>query len=194
MLPSPWNVTSVSVVGLCIQPQPSLPDLSFWLLYDGSTYAEVQFDVPAGSAFTNPTTPAPLSLGFLGAATRCQYYHYGVAGSGVSYASFLQAGAWQCWRWEAGGTKTQQLAAVTHRVDGLLSTGELLSFDDGTLRLYDPAGNQVFSTPLEGLLFCYEAYVGATPYVFFCQPMHFSHQSWAYRVYAIPTADLKSLG
>jgi hypothetical protein len=193
---APWNGASITVVGLCIQPQPS-QDLSFWLLTDGTKYAEAQFTVDVttpATPFSSPTTPVESTLAFLGGATRCLYYHD--AARGVSYASFLRGGAWQCWRWEAADANIRQLTGITNRVDALLATGELLSFGNGSLRLYDPSGSgsELLSAPLGSLRFCYETYIGTTPYVFFCQSMRLPYQDWGYRMFVIPTGDVKSLG
>lgn len=87
------------------------------------------------------------------------------------------------------------MTGVTHRIDAVLSTGELLSTEGGTLRLYDPSGQgtQLYAVPLNGLQFCYEAYVGGTAYVFFSLPISLSRGDWAFNVYAIPTSMMRSL-
>ncbi len=186
------------MAGLSIQPQVS-QDISFWLLWDStsSSYAEVQSPMLPGSAFGTPSSPTISALTFLGGAKRVMYYHDPALNvpAGVSYASFFSGGAWQCWSWQPGDINIRQLTGITHRVDALLSTGQLLSLQDGVLRLYDPGGSgrEIFSVNLEGLRFCYETYVGPTPFVFFCQSLNFGYSEWGFLIYAIPSAKLARL-
>ncbi|HTP60006.1 MAG TPA: hypothetical protein VMM82_13875, partial [Spirochaetia bacterium] len=86
------------------------------------------------------------------------------------------------------------LSGVSNRIDALLTSGQLLSTQDGTLRLYDTNGNQLFSKPMNGLQYCYEANVGSTPYVFFALPMSLNHGQWVFNVYAIATSSIGDLG
>ncbi len=191
-LAAPWSTSTI--VGMSIQAQPT-QDTSFWLLFDAVSlqYGEVQSTVPTGGAFTAASSPLTSALAFLGGATPVMYFRDPALG--VGYASFFSGGAWQCWSWQPGDVNTRQLTGITHRVDALLSTGQLLSLQDGVLRLYDPAGSgrQVFSVDLQGLRFCYETYVGPVPYIFFSQSMNFGYGDWGFRIYAIPTAELFTL-
>jgi len=112
----------------------------------------------------------------------------------MSYASFSSGGSWICEQWPTGSTTATVMPGVTHRIDALLTTGDLLSTEGGVLRLYDPNGSLVLSVSLGGLQYCYEAYVGPTPYVFFSLPISLSHGDWDFRVYAIPTSSMRGLG
>ncbi len=192
---NPWN-TAV-VVGLSVMADPAIPgqDLSFWLLRASGLYAEEQFTMnPAGAAFVSPVPATPSSFSLpIPALARYQYFHD--PQGGVSYASFLSGGSWQCWSWLPGGTPIRQLTGITSRVDALLSTGELLSFEGDVLRVYDPAGNgsMLTSVPLGSLRYCYETYVGGTPYVFFCQTLYFGRGKWGYRLFAMESSQVKGL-
>ncbi len=52
---------------------------------------------------------------------------------------------------------------------------------------------ELYAIPLNGVQYCYEAYVGTTPYVFFSLPMQTSHGDWVFNVYAVPTSFMRSL-
>ena len=146
------------------------------------------FALPAFAGGIPTTSNVPL----LGAGSRALYYQ-GPLGS-PSYASYFTAGNWVCFQWTAATSSTPtRLTGVTSRIDAVLTDGDLISTQDGTLTVYDLNGTRLNSVPLGGMQFCYEAYVGATPYVFFSLSLEFSHQSWAFRVYAIPTSRLRSL-
>ncbi|HVO40282.1 MAG TPA: hypothetical protein VMV03_14725 [Spirochaetia bacterium] len=113
--------------------------------------------------------------------------------NGVSCASSFSGSQWVCYRWTSA-TSPALLPGVTHRIDAVLTSGDLLSTEDGILRLYDQNGSQVVSVSLGGLQFCYEAYVGTTAYVFFSLPINLHGNGWSFRVYAIPTSSMRSLG
>jgi hypothetical protein len=143
----------------------------------------------SGSSIMNSSVlPLP------GAGNRVLYYWNGQAGAlSLSYASYYSAGQWVCYQWNQSPTSQVLLANVTARIDASLTTGELLSTQGGTLRVYDSAGSAEASIPIGALQFCYEAYVGTTPYVFFSLSLKLSQGDWAFRVYAIPTTSLRSL-
>jgi len=143
----------------------------------------------SGVTDTYGAYPLSFSLMFAG-LNRVQYYHD--AGTGVSYASFYAAGAWQCWRWEAYGVNLRQIAGITCRIDALLTTGELLSTQDGVGRLFDPQGNLLTSFPFGALRFSMEAYVDGTATVFFSRSV-VTDGSLSVDLYSTPTSRLRSL-
>jgi hypothetical protein len=146
-----------------------------------------------GSAVTFPPTGtyALLPPGF-SPPSRCLYYFSIPTGAGV--ASYYVAGAWSTFQWFGTGTATA-MNGVAHRIDAVISTGDYLSAEGGMLRLYDPSGTgaQVVSMDLRGLQFCYEAYVGSSPYVFFVLPMKMNRGRYAFTVYAIPSSAMRGL-
>jgi hypothetical protein len=153
----------------------------------GTLYAEgnATFALPVFSGGATTTSNIPLGAGF-----RALYYQ-GPLGA-PSYASYFTSGSWVCYQWTTLASPTR-LTSVTRRIDAVLTDGDLISTQDGTLTVYDLNGTELNSVPLGGMQFCYEAYVGSTPYVFFSLSMGFAHQAWAFRVYAIPTAALRGL-
>ena len=88
------------------------------------------------------------------------------------------------------------MTGVKKRLDAVLSDGDLVSTEGGSLTLYDSGGSgtQVLSIPLHGLQFCYEAFVGSTPYVFFTLPMTTQKGAMLFSVFAIPTSGMRNLG
>ncbi|MFI5368296.1 MAG: hypothetical protein ACHQ1F_04710, partial [Spirochaetia bacterium] len=147
------------------------------------------------TTFAPPTTLTPGSVAPnnipLGAGSRALYYQGPL--SSPSYASYFTAGNWVCWQWTAATSSAPTQTSVTRRIDAVLTNGDLISTQDGTLTEYDLNGTKLNSVSLGGLQFCYEAYVGTTPYVFFSLSLGFSHQAWAFRVYAIPTSAMRGL-
>lgn len=149
---------------------------------NGST---VVFDTSA-SGSTN--------IQFPGTQKRALYYNNGQTGTPYrGYASYYDAGNWLCYRWDLTVNPATLMSGVTHRIDALLTNGDLISTEDSTLRIYDPNGSEKLSVGLGALQFCYEAYVGSTPYVFFSLTLDFPRDNWAFRVYAIKTSKLREL-
>ena len=181
-----------TVLGGQVLPLPGSDQFDF-LLNSAGTLLEytATFASPIFSSSTpvNPSVPALPGLGY-----RALYYQNGLSGAlAFSYASYFTGGQWVCYRWNSSPTSQVLLPAVTRRIDAVLTNGDLISTQDGTLTIYDMNGVKMSSVPLAGMQFCYEAYVGATPYVFFSLSLGFPHESWALRAFAIPTSDLRGL-
>lgn len=174
-----------------------------WLLEDSSgTCSEYESSMGSTSGFiaTGTAVNPTFSLtSILQGSTKCLYYH--VPGtSGVSNKSCISVfvnGGWQAWTWRfdsSGNLNATRLTGVTHRIDALLSTGELLSTEGGMGRVYDPSGNgtQLAAFPLGNLRFVYETFASGAPKVYFSQ-MLILGKVVSFRLYSIPTADLKTL-
>ena len=89
---------------------------------------------------------------------------------------------------------------MTKRIDAVLSSQELLSFENGACTVYDRNGNELYSFPLGGLHFCYEKWT-APPGEY---RLYFSLPTWIYgyegsgdqlilSVYSLPTKSLRAL-
>ncbi|HET6452207.1 MAG TPA: hypothetical protein VFI08_12895 [Spirochaetia bacterium] len=185
--------TAPTTMGLSDVPTPSSTRDTFaFLVFLAGNFSigTAQMDGSAnvfplsGSAFsTGNTIPGP---------TRSLYYFS--AASGASVASYYAGGQWACQQWFGTGASTV-MTGVTHRIDAVLGTGDYLSTEGGTLRLYDSSGTgkEVLSMDLKGLQFCYEAYVGSDPYVFFALGSTVRHGQMAFSVYAIPSSAMRGL-
>jgi hypothetical protein len=183
------------LIGGSILPAPPPTYDTFAFLGASSTGFSTGSSQMNGSTttFNYSVVPAPASVAIPSPPLRSLYY-FSVA-TGASYASFYSGGQWTCLQWSSTGA-AYVMSGVLHRIDAVLSTGDLLSTEGGTLRLYDPngTGTEVLSVPLNGLQFCYEAYVGTAPYVFFSLPVSVQHNQWVFNVYALPSSAMRGLG
>jgi hypothetical protein len=184
------------VLGAQFAPSSSIGgDGMYWLARDSggsiheATLNTVNFSGFSGVADTTGALSPTFSSIFSG-LNRCLYYHD--PATGVSYASFHAAGAWQCWRWETGGANARQLTKITCRIDALLTTGELLSTQDGAGRLFDPEGNLLAAFPFGALRYSMEAYVNGTATVFLSRSF-VTDGSLSLELYSIPSSRLKTL-
>ena len=155
-----------------------------------------------GSLFRN--SGSPFSLPFVPPGISRVLYYYDenerAEGSRTPNRSFGQwwdsaSGAWvTCAWWEPSpGAFVNARIPVDHRIDALLSTGQLLSTEGGNGRLYDRDGNLLATFPLGNLLYIGEQYVGGTARAYFSQCLIFD-RSLHFNVYWIPTAQIASLG
>ncbi|HET6450199.1 MAG TPA: hypothetical protein VFI08_02770 [Spirochaetia bacterium] len=191
LLPSGWIPIGGAV-------QPALPptlDNYGALFINGGTVGEsgASFNgtggFVAGSA-PSPDTTAPATVAGL---TRALYYAGGA--TNTNFVSYYSGGNWICYKL-VPSTSSTLMSGITHRVDGFLSTGDVLSTDGGMLRLYNTSGtgSQRWAMQSGGLQFCYEAYVGSTLYAFFSLALPLTHGKWIFNVYAIPTSSMQGLG
>jgi hypothetical protein len=177
---------SATVYGAQMTPQPAGAEVfNFRLLAAG-----VVENGPASAGVTTGFSPGTQIS--LAATTTMRELYYMNPATTTAYTSYFSGGSWFCD--QITPAISQTLSGVSNRIDALLTSGQLLSTQDGTLRLYDANGNQLFSKPLNGLQYCYEAYVGSTPYVFFSLPMSLNHGEWVFNVYAIATSSIGDLG
>jgi len=178
-----------SVVGAQMEPGPGGESFNF-LLFAGSTYY-IGTANGSSSGLSQTGTVTSYIPGLPGPPYPQQAL-YGVTPSGAAYASYFNGSSWVCYLMTS--STTTQLTGITNRIDAVLTSGDFLSTQDGTLRVYDSTGTQVLSRSLTGLQYCYETYVGSIPYVFFVLPMSMQHGNWAFNVYAIPTSQIRNLG
>ncbi len=82
---------------------------------------------------------------------------------------------------------------IDHRVDAMLSTGQLLSTEGGTGRLYDRDGTLLAAFPLGNLRLLSEEYVGGVARIYFSQYLEFNN-SGHFNVYWIRSDALATLG
>jgi hypothetical protein len=110
-----------------------------------------------------------------------------------SFASWfdISSGSWVSYAWDS--LTTYKILAMNHRPDALLSTGQLLSTEDGTGRLYDRDGNLLVAFPLGNLKYIGEEYVNGVPCCYFSQCLPFDN-TLHFNVYQIQTDQLSTLG
>jgi hypothetical protein len=187
---------SSSVYAGQVLPLPAAPYSQFNFLMTFGTLNQEGTGSFASPIFSTGTVTNSSVSSLPGApGYRVLYYQNGQSGAAsLSYASFYDsAGRWVCYQWNTSPTSMVQLPGIANRIDALLSTGDLISTDGGTLRVYDLNGVQMMSVSLGAMQFCYEAYVGTTAYLFFTVSMDLVRDAWAFQVYAVPTSSLRGL-
>jgi hypothetical protein len=186
------------VIGASIFPSVSAFDTLYFLARDtssGSFYEGTSTVDSTGvsGSYAYVYSGFAESLPFIPSTNRVMYFHDPSAN--VSYASFFAGGSWQCWKWwlNAGVITWVQLSGVSWRVDAVLTTGELVSTQDGIGRVYDSNGSQLTSFPLGNLRLAYEEYVNGTPRVFFSLPIQQDNGRISFALYSITSSQLDSL-
>jgi hypothetical protein len=113
-----------------------------------------------------------------------------------SFASWWDdsSGSWVSYAWweQPAGTFHNMRLPTNHRLDALLSTGQLLSTEDGTGRLFDRDGNQLALFPLGTLAYVGEEYVGGVARCYFSQCLIYDKRVH-FNVYWIRTDQLSML-
>jgi hypothetical protein len=178
--------SSATAYGVQMMPQPGAADTFNFFLFN----AGIPQNGPATVSITTGFTPGTQTT--LAPTTPMRLLYYMNQAQATAYTSYFISGAWSCN--QITSTSVMPLSGVSNRIDAVLTSGQLLSTQDGTLRLYDASGNQLFSKPLNGLQYCYEAYMGSTPYLFFSLPLSLQHGEWVFNVYAIATSSIGDLG
>ncbi len=116
--------------------------------------------------------------------------------STYAFAQWNTGAGWTCMKWTefpAGFLMYQPLPGITHRLDAMLTTGELLSTEDDTARIYDQSGALRAQFSLYGLRYVDEIYDGSG-----VAQVVFSQAFWQagklhFNIYSIATTRLKSL-
>ena len=185
------NPQTMSIAGASSFASPPPAD-SFSVLAINTTASPptygAAFAIPVGAGSVLSSV-AVSSNPLLPTSNRYLYYHVNTS----NYADYYSGGQWTCYQWADGVSMPVLMAGITHRIDAALTSGDLLSTEGGILRLYDSTGTQVLSVALGGLQFCYEAYVGAVPYVFFSLTLSNPHGKFEFATYAIPTSSIRGL-
>lgn len=126
------------------------------------------------------------------------FYFYNPVNN-TSYLSYYSRAdkKYKNYSWQSSATLTE-LAGIKWRIDAVLSSQELLSFDSSACYVYDQAGNRQYSFPLGGLRFVYEKWDSAAG----ANKLYFTLPVWAWgeagdqlylNVYSILTTELAAL-
>lgn len=177
----------------------SIPDQTHWLTIGGSGYIEISCSMSTGALGTaaqlHSGVTAPYPLNFLPSGTGQFQYFYDI-GANRSYASWWDTagGGWRsvAW-WDTSGAISSMSLPIDRRIDALLSTGELLSTEGGTGRLYRGDGSLDATFPLGNLVFIGEEYVGTAYRSYFSQCLRYD-DALHFNVYWIQTDRLKNIG
>jgi hypothetical protein len=195
-----------AAIGASVMASPSAAFDRLHVLAVGATsWVEAAFQVQ--SSGVNSSTllrAAGLTLSFLPTGIKRVMYFYddnAAADPGRvdnrSFASWYDdsSSSWVSWAWweQPVGTLHSMRLPADHRLDALLSTGQLLSTEDGVGRLYDRDGNLQATFPLGNLTYIAEEYVGGVPRCYFSQSLVYDHQLH-FNIYWIATDQLSTLG
>jgi hypothetical protein len=198
-------VGGVHVRGVSISPVPnSAYDYAYMLAKDlggpPNHFQEAQFQVSqAGLAAPVTLRSAELDLSSVGSASIPQealYFYDPTTTMGFTEWYDVPSSTWMCWKWyefPLGVASPTQLSGITHRIDAMLTTGELFSTEGDTGRVYNQNGNLLSQFSLTGFSFVGEVYVGGAAQVLFSQALWYNN-SLQFNVYSISTSNLKSLG
>jgi len=204
------SLFTASVSGSNIYPDSTAgSDLHYFLCYSGpSVYNEVVCNTNTTSGAVISNAGPVTDLGLVPDGLTNAFYHHDPTAD-KSYLSYWSASAsdYRSYTWSTNSFLTaptgfQQLSGIKGRIDAVLSSGELLSFQDGACTVYNGDGSKLYRFPLGGLRFCYERWDPDPIDPKF--KLYFSLSYWLYgsdevddrlfvEVYAIPTADLKDL-
>jgi len=168
-------------------------------------YLEIAGQVSA-AALVMSATPrglfwADLSAFIPNGLTRCMYFYDEDPARlpNRSFASWWDTGkgGWVSYAWweeptTGSGVYFHKQLPIDHRLDALLSTGQLLSTEGSMARLYDRDGNLQASFPLGNLVYIGEEYVGGAARCYFSQCLIYDH-TLHFNVYWIATDQLTTL-
>ena len=199
------GMTGDTVIGASFAAQSTSPDVTSLLVSNAGAYREMQLPMTTPSLATSATLIRSGAYAFLPSGVNRFQYFYDV-NPGVtpdpartpnrSFASWYDtaSGGWKCvaW-WGTSGTGDWKTLDIGHRIDALLSTGELLSMEEGTGRLYSRDGVLLSTFPLGNLVFIGEEYVGTAFRSYFSQCLRYD-DALHFNVYWIETDRVKDIG
>jgi hypothetical protein len=191
------------VIGVSFAAQPAADDVTSWLVFNPNTasYRELRLSVmsttpPALGTAVDLRTPSSYALDFIPAGTTHVQYFYDADPSRApnrSFASWFDSarGRWRCaaW-WGTTGTGDWAILPIDHRVDALLSTGELLSTEGAAARVYSREGVLTAAFPLGNLALMNEEYIDGAFRTYFSQCLRYDNQLH-FNVYWVQTDKLK---
>ena len=197
---------TTQVIGLSIYPDPSSTfDWVYVLVQQQASpasFMEGRMQLSTtGFATGGSLRPGPYDISPFAAtaANRVLYYYDPVPAVPRSYVSVwsspMAPGAWSTWVWTDSLPTYSRLSGISHRIDALLTTGELFSTEGNVGRVYDPTtptGTLEAEFPLGDLRFVGEVYVAGVPTMLFSHAVWFNKQV-SFDVYSLPTSQLKSL-
>jgi hypothetical protein len=175
-------------------------DVLHLLGMNGANFQEVSCQLQS-TGLLAPTFPrgGPYTLSFIPSSVTRVMYFYDDNQPGDpsrmpnrSFASWYDtsSGSWVSYAWDS--LTIYKALPVNHRLDALLSTGQLLSTEGGTGRLYDRDGNLLATFPLGNLAYIGEEYVNGVSRSYFSQCLPFDN-TLHFNVYWIQTDQLSTL-
>jgi hypothetical protein len=171
----------------------------FFCRYDGNgRFAEVSYETDTGSGLINPAIiNDDVVFSFPDEIENAFYFHnWNTLVSYLSYYSKTQR-KYKNYRWGPGPPLLDLLIQMDRRIDAVLSTGQLLSFENNRCYVYDSAGNEEFDFLVGSLHFCYEIEWGGIYYSVFTLPAWLGlgdhDDELHFNVYLLPSDQLDQL-
>ena len=198
--------SSTTVIGASVSASPSGGlDMLHVLGVSATSFQEAVFQLQSTGIVASSVPRASSTLSFIPTGITRVMYFYDENASGDpgridnrSFAAWYDqpTASWVSYAWweqpTGSGTLFSMRLPVSHRLDVLLSTGQLLSTEDGTGRLYDRDGNLLATFPLGNLVYVAEEYVGGVPRCYFSRCLVYDNQLH-FDVYWIETSKVATL-
>jgi len=162
-------------------------------------YYEVVWDINETGCFASTAVRGSLSVTLPVIGEGCFYYYDAFSGAGgTGIVSQYWDGRYLNYKWDNTNLNEPELLDIPYRIEALLSSGELFCRGDNMGAVYTQGGDEVSSFPMGALKFVYELYDSASSAykMIFVMPYSVgSHDDREiyFKVYSIPTADIKEL-
>jgi hypothetical protein len=193
-----------TIIGSSIWPRPSFDgydDQVFFCRFDGNgRYAELRYRTdPAGGLSSGAVIRDDIEFWFPDEFENAFYYRN--ANTDVSYLSYYSKvqRKYKNYSWGPGPALLNPLINMDRRIDAVLTTGQLLSFENNRCYVYDANGEKEYDFLLGGLHYCYEIDLFGTGrfYAIFALPGWLKQRDQDdelyFYVYALPTDLLDQL-
>jgi len=202
-------VAGMDAVGASVFPDSTTgTDPLYFLGYGGgaSSYYECAGQTSISGFASIVTGPGTILGGLVPLGLSSAFYFHDPLHD-KSYLSYPSGSGYvSCsWTWDTDNAATaasgfQRLSGIDGPIDAVLSTGQLLSFENGRCTVYSEAGAKLYDFPLGSLKFCYERWDPVDGRF----ELFFSLAYWLWgrdeksdqlyvEVYSIPTTSLSSL-
>jgi hypothetical protein len=205
--PLPISTPEVMSAAFCPHPDPLQETIHFLVKNQAmpEDYYEISWQIRGD--MVGLFNPNPFRLGPIRMEEELfdtvYYYHHPTSRTAVISMYNEEAGEYVAYIWDENDFSTTayfpRRLPVTRRIVAVLTTGDILTEEDGRAYVYDPSGTELYSFPLGDLHFVYELYdpdrlqyrmIFTLPY------LTAEDNGWwslSFFVYSIPTADLETL-
>jgi hypothetical protein len=202
---APFLIATPHIRHVSIYPDPNTGLDRVYALAKNTTsgrFEEAEFDISSTGLSLPGVRLRSIGIdlsgvGSTGIPTHALYYYDPLTTLGFANWWDSAAGGWVTWKWYettpgSGVAVPTQLTGITHRIDAMLSTGELFSTEGDVGRIYDQNGKLGDQFLFTGLSFVGEVYVGGEAQMLFSQALWYNNQLH-FNVYAIATKNAKTL-
>jgi len=196
------GVIAPDFISANIYPNPGLGFDQMQFLFRNSIFPflchEVSWDIDETGCFASFNIRGGLAVTLV-IGEGCFYYYDPFSGAGgTGIVSQYWQGRYLNYKWDDNNLTEPELLDIPYRIEALLTSGELFCRGDNMGMVYTQGGDEVSSFPMGALKFVYELYntLSASYKMIFVMPYSIgSHDDREiyFKVYSIPTADIKDL-